>query len=368
MIKFNPRSFHLQWHITERCNLRCRHCYQDPDFLKKEIGIQELVKILEDFIKQIKVWGLSREAVRISLTGGEPFVRKDFFELLKKCYENRSKFQYGILTNGTLLDTETAKKLKKLKVDYVQVSLEGTEKVNDRIRGKGVFKKAVKAVRLLKKEGINVNLSMTVSKINLKEVPKVVGLSKKLEVSLGIRRYVPCGNKKAMEKFLLKPAQVRKLWHYILEKKQTFWPQISLGCEDGMLVQDFLRYRADNCSAGYLSFTVLPNGDVYPCRRLPILSGNLLKQSFKNIYYESKVFKKLRNPNNINDVCYSCPYYEKCYGGAKCMAFGYFKEVSSPDPQCWRLFRELPDANLKWRNSSQDRRKELSSRWVKMLV
>ena len=78
MVEFKPRSFHLQWHITERCNLRCRHCYQDPAFLKEEVGTKELIKILEDFIGQIKAWNLPKETVRISLTGGEPFVRKDF--------------------------------------------------------------------------------------------------------------------------------------------------------------------------------------------------------------------------------------------------------------------------------------------------
>jgi len=368
MIKFKPRFFHLQWHITERCNLNCRHCYQDHDFLKKEIKTQELFNVLDGFIKQIKDWKLSKENVKISLTGGEPFMRKDFFELLKKCYNNRSEFRYGILTNGTFLDEETVKQLKKLRVDYVQISLEGTEKINDSIRGRGVFKKAIKAVKLLKKEGVARNLSMTVSKTNLKEVPKMLNLSKKLRVGLGVRRYVPCGKKRSTNGFLLEPAQVRKLWHYLLKKKQSFWPKISLGCEDGMLIQDFPCYQPNNCSAGHLSFTVLPNGDIYPCRRLPVLSGNLLKQSFKSIYYNSEPLKKLRNLHNINDVCYSCPHYEKCNGGAKCMAFGYFKEASSPDPQCWRLFKELPDVSLKWRNSVQKRQKKLKSDWVNLLI
>lgn len=364
MVKIKPKSFHLQWHITERCNLRCKHCYQDPTFLKQELDTQKLIQILENFIKQIKAWGLSKEMVRVSLTGGEPFMRKDFFELLKKYHENRFMFNYGILTNGTLLNKKIVKELKNLEVNYVQVSLEGTEKINDYIRGKGVFKKVIQTVKLLKNEGLNSNLSMTVSKANIKEVPKMVNLSKRLGVPLGIRRLVPSGRAKMMKNLLLTPKEVQRLWHYVLKLRHNFGIPIGLGCEDGMLVQDFPQYYPGECSAGYVSFTVLPNGDVYPCRRLAVYAGNLLKQSFKAIYYDSKILRKLRNLNNINDICYACPYYERCHGGAKCIAFGYFQDFSAPDPQCWRLFEKLPSPDLKWRNSSKKREKKLSSKWI----
>ena len=368
MIKFKPKSFHFQWHITERCNLRCKHCYQDPSFLKQEVSTKELFRVLEDFIRQIKAWDLPKERVRISFTGGEPFIRKDFFALLEKCHQNRSKFRYGILTNGTLLDKTVIKRLKKLKVDYVQISLEGTEKINDSIRGRGVFKKAIRAMKLLKDNDMATNFSMTVSRVNLKEVPKVVNLSKKLGVSLGIRRCVPCGSGRELKDSLLTPKEVSSLWHYILKTRQTLSSQIGLGREDGMLVQDVPGYRSGDCSAGYISFGVLPNGDVYPCRRLPIWSGNLLKQSFRAIYYNSKPLQRLRNMNNINDVCYNCPHFEKCHGGAKCIAFSYFGEASSPDPQCWRLFEELPNSKLKWRNSGRKKKEILSSRYIETAV
>ncbi|MCX6758949.1 MAG: radical SAM protein [Candidatus Nealsonbacteria bacterium] len=365
MNKFKPKSFHLQWHMTERCNLRCKHCYQDPAFLKEEVTFQALVDILEDFISQIKKWKLPKEVVRISLTGGEPLIRKDFFDFLEKCYQNRSFFQYGILTNGTFLDEKNIKKLKDLEVDYVQISLEGMEEINDYIRGKGVFKKAIKAVKLLKNAGINTNFSITVSKVNLKEVPEVINLSRELEVGLGIRRCIPLGSGKKMKKFLLEPKEVRALWHYILKAKQNFWRPIGLGCEDGMLLQDFPQYQAGSCSAGYMSFSVLPNGDVYPCRRLPLFSGNLLKQSFEDIYYNSKALQKIRNQNNINNICFSCSYYEKCRGGAKCMSFSYFKDASAPDPQCWRLFEILSEPGIRWKKSFQKRKEKLDFRWIK---
>lgn len=363
MLKIKPKSFHLQWHITERCNLRCRHCYQDPVLMKDELEICDLVKILEKFIKQIETWQLPKETVRISLTGGEPLIRNDFLELLQKCYQNRDKFYYGILTNGTLLDEKKVKELKNLKLNYAQISLEGMEKTNDYLRGRGVFKKAVKAIELLKKENIAVNLSLTVSKANLREIPKIVDFSKKLALPLGIRRLVPSGRGEMLKKIMLSPKEVRRLWNYIQEVNSIYGNRVELGCEDGILVQDFPEYLSRECSAGYASFTVLPNGDVYSCRRLPIFVGNLLKESFQTIY-NSKPFRGLRNMHNINDVCYLCPFYEKCFGGAKCLAFSYFKDASSPDPQCWRLFEKLPDPKMKWKNSGERRKERLNRRWV----
>jgi radical SAM protein with 4Fe4S-binding SPASM domain len=364
MEKFKPKSFHLQWHITERCNLKCKHCYQDPVFLKKEINTRSSVNILKDFIKQIKEWEIPKQRVKISLTGGEPFVRKDFFNILEECYKNRDVFQYGILTNGTFLDKEKIKKIEQLGVSYVQISLEGMEKINDYIRGKGVFKKVIKSIELLKKTKIDLNFAITVTRLNLKEVPKIINLAKELEIGLGIRRCVSCGSGKKIEKFFLKPEEIKLLWHYVLKVKQNFWNQIGLGCEDDILIQDFPQYQAGSCSAGYVSFTVLPNADVYPCRRLPLFCGNLLKQSFKDVYYNSDILKKLRNKNNINDVCFSCSFFEKCHGGAKCVSFGHFQDFTAPDPQCWRLFKKLPDQKIKWENNSEKREEKLDFRWI----
>lgn len=361
---FRPKSFHLQWHITERCNIHCKHCYTNPLFLKNELSLQELIKILEQYLEQIKIWGLPRRDVRISFTGGEPFVRKDFFDLLQRCYENQDITRYGILTNGTLLTQGIIDRLKALKISYVQVSLEGTKKINDYIRGKGTFKKIIRAIRLLKEGGIPTMISMTVSKINIQEVPAIINLSNDLKVNfLGIRQLVPLGRGKEIKKSVLTPEEVRKLFLYVLKMKRDFKSNVGLGCEDGILSQE-MHYLPIGCSAGYASFTVLPNGDVYPCRRLPLLSGNLLKQSFSDIYYNSKQLQRLRNLNNINDVCRSCPYFNECHGGAKCISYSYFGNPFAPSPQCWRLFEKMPNPDLKWKSSKNGKEEDLDQRWV----
>ncbi len=340
---FKPKSFHLQWHITERCNLHCKHCYTTPSFLKDELSFKELKNIFENYLKQLKIWDLSREDSRISLTGGEPFLRDDFFDFLELFYKNRENTQYGILSNGILLTDEKADKLKDLNVNYFQVSLEGPRKINDEIRGKGTFDKIINSIFLLKEKEIPVYVSMTVSKMNYKYVPFMVRLSQKLKVDfLSIRQIIPFGRGKQLKKRILSPQETKDLFLYFLKIKRNKNFHIGMGCEDGILSQE-MRYSPKGCSAGYTSMTILPNGDVYPCRRLPLFSGNLLKQPFREIYYNSEIFKKIRNLNNINKICSTCPFVDNCNGGAKCINYAYFGNVFSPSPQCWRLLDSLPD-------------------------
>ncbi len=366
MTRFNPRSFHLQWHLTERCNLRCKHCYQEANLLKQEIETEEVLRILDDFTVQIRKWELPKDAARISLTGGEPLLKEDFFKILEKCRDNHSLFRYGILTNGTLLTKSLISKISDHGVDYVQISLEGIGDVNDEIRGKGVFKKAIAAAEMVKERGIDTAFSMTVTKFNLHDVPNMIALSKEMGISLGIRRCVPCGSGREMKESLLSPREVRSLWHYTLKARSNFWENIGLGCEDGMLTQDIPSYMPGECSAGYASFSILPNADVYPCRRLPIYSGNLMEESFDEIYQNSEALRELRDLNNINDVCHSCPHDESCHGGAKCMAFSFFGDALAPDPQCWRLFNLLPDSKLVWKNGAKERVEKLNTKWIKI--
>ena len=310
----------------------------------------------------MKEWGLGREKTRITFMGGEPLIRKDFFEVLQRVYDNPSIPNFGISTNGTLVDKTVVNKLKDLNINYVQVSLEGRKRINDEIRGKGVFEKAISSLELFKKAGIATSISMTVSKMNIAEIPYLIKLSQGLNInSLGIRRFVPIGGAKELRKFLLSPQEIRKLYLFISETVKRTGMNISLGCEDGIFAQES-HYLPKSCSAGYLSFTVLPNGDVYPCRRMPIYSGNLLKQSFSDIYYNSKQLKKIRNLNNFAEICKSCPYFLECRGGAMCIRNAYFGIISSPDPQCWRLFEKLPAP--RWKKETSDKKNRLNKRMI----
>ncbi|MFA7141761.1 MAG: radical SAM protein [Candidatus Paceibacterota bacterium] len=341
--------FHFQWHITERCNLRCTHCYEEKKFIEKELKTSQVFEILNKYYKQLKDWGLDRTQNRISFTGGEPFIREDFWQILENCYNHQEKVTYGILSNGTLITEETVSKLKDLNVAYVQISLEGLEEVNDEIRGRGSFKKAVSALRLLTKGHISNSISMTITNKNLKEVPKVIKLAREIGVGgLSARRLVPIGMGKQMEKLMIEPQDVKEFFKYMQNESKKEGLHVGVGCEEGLLAQEN-HLPKNTCNAGYYSFSVLPNADVYPCRRLPIYSGNLLENDFDEIMKNSRELIKLRDFNQINKDCQSCPYFNECMGGAKCIASAYFKDPFAPDPQCWRLFKKLPDPKQKFK-------------------
>jgi len=340
--------FHFQWHITERCNLCCTHCYKEKKFIEKELKTSQIFEILNKYYKQLDDWGLDKTQNRISFTGGEPFIREDFWQILENCHEHQNKITYGILSNGTLITKEIVSKLRDLNVAYVQISLEGLEKVNDEIRGKGSFKKAVSTLKLLAKSNISASISMTVTNKNLKEIPKVIGLAREIGIAgISVRRLVPIGMGKQMEELMIAPQDVKQFFKYIQNENKKGGIYVAIGCEEGLLAQE--NHLPKNiCNAGYYSFSVLPNADVYPCRRLPIYSGNLLENNFEEIMENSKELMKIRNFNKINRKCQSCPYFNECLGGAKCMANAYFKDPFAPDPQCWRLFDKLPDPEQKF--------------------
>ena len=128
--------FGFQWHITDRCNLRCTHCYQENFSSSNEIDLNGLKQIANEIIKTLAKW---RKKGDIAITGGEPLVRTDTMSLVDYLNSADEIFSIDILTNGILIDESLIEKIRNFrKVRYFQVSLDGASPdTNDRIRGKG---------------------------------------------------------------------------------------------------------------------------------------------------------------------------------------------------------------------------------------
>ncbi|MBQ5490414.1 MAG: radical SAM protein, partial [Oscillospiraceae bacterium] len=153
----------LQWHITHRCNLRCAHCYQSE--YASEMSGEELFPALdkyERFLEEKHLHG------HINLTGGEPLVHPDFFRLAREI--RRRNMDLGILTNGTLIDREKAILIAELRPLFVQVSLDGTRRIHNTVRGSGSFERAMRGIDWLKKEGVSVHVSFTAQRTNLNQL------------------------------------------------------------------------------------------------------------------------------------------------------------------------------------------------------
>ena len=215
----NAFDFFIQLHITERCNLRCKHCYQTGKAVD-EMAFHEIGETIKEIADTLKEWKEAYEveyAPSFNVTGGEPFLREDLFTILAEII-NRG-FDVYLLTNGMLIDRKKAQGLFNLGVKGVQVSIEGPEAVHDGIRGNGSFAGSLKGVKNILDAGLKVTLNTTLSRVNAGSFMDMIGLSSDLGVHrLGFSRLVPSGKGESMLKQMLSGREVRDLYGRIFSE------------------------------------------------------------------------------------------------------------------------------------------------------
>lgn len=348
---FKPQNFSLQWHLTERCNWRCKHCYQG-EVLPPELSLDNLFAIHNNFLFLIKKWNLSPGRVHINITGGEPFMRKDLFVFLEKIADGAKKFGYTwmLMSNGSMLNMGNLKRLKNLGIESIQVSLEGMQENNDKIRGLGAFCKTVRGIKNARKMGIPIRVNFTFNKENIVDTLPLIDLCCNLGVrSLGIKRLLPMGNGKAMERLMLQPKELKNYYLEIKKYKQNLLDNpgslknIDTSCESGVFSKELFSAGLGHNNCGLLfgrGLTIMANGDVLPCRRLPIVINSALKESLYNIYY-SKQVRDLMDVDSLHPFCRRCSNFYYCLGGAKCVNYAYNSNYNIPDIQCWNAYKEI---------------------------
>lgn len=339
---YRPKgSFYLQWHITQACNLRCKHCYQ-PDYANNnEFTFVELAQAFIQYKELIDFFNKDVQtdddiiAPILSFTGGEPFLREDFLDLLEIVSANIPTIAVCILSNGTLITLEIAKKLANLKIERVQISLDGDEEIHDSIRGRGAFKKALNGIKNLTENGIEVSVSFTAHKQNYKLFKKVVKIAKENKARMvWTDRLIPQGS--GAELLLMDENETKDYVQMIADCKcaeETCAGPFKVGAHRAL---QFIGVHNDiyKCSAGKSGLCLMHNGDVYPCRRLPIKAGNIREKSLKEIFFENEILNSLRTSRMPKD-CENCRYNQGCAGGLKCLSFAVFGNTSSKDPGCW---------------------------------
>ncbi|MHB8066609.1 MAG: radical SAM protein [Desulfobaccales bacterium] len=338
-------DFLIQWHLTERCNLRCKHCYQDNKKID-EMSFLEIAATIETAAQMVQEW---QETYGIqflpsfNVTGGEPFLREDFFTILELMMA--TGFEVFILSNGTLINREIARKLADLGVHGVQVSLEGLEKTHDAIRGPGSFAAAVAGVRDLLEAGIKVSLNTTLSQMNAGDFPDLADLAASLGVPrLGFSRLVPSGRGLGLLDQMLSTPQVQELYGKIAALEIagleiTTGDPVASQMDFPPPVEDAGAIALGGCAAGVSGLTLLPDGTVTPCRRLPLPLGNVRRDSLRELWAASPVLEALRDRSRYPEGCGTCPRWAQCRG-CRAIAYAYSQTQGSPDflapdPQCF---------------------------------
>jgi radical SAM protein with 4Fe4S-binding SPASM domain len=334
-----PERILFQWHVTDRCNLHCSHCYQETT-PAADPSWEELVGILEQF-KSFTANCLTSSDSRtfrahVTVTGGEPFLREDFPLLLERLAGERRLFSFAILTNGTLLTPAAIASIRRLSPTFVQVSIDGTRETHDGIRGDGCHERSVTGVKLLIAAGIPTYLSFTAHRGNFRDFSEVARLGSRLGVArVWSDRMVPCDRGEQAGEKLLSSEETRQFISLMERERRRGWLRKS-----PVVLHRSLQFTSSGttpyrCSAGDTLITILPNGDVFPCRRMPLLAGNMHHQPLEQLYQNSEIFRCLRDKQRISSGCEGCFYARTCGGGARCIAFAQHGDPFRSDPGCW---------------------------------
>lgn len=331
----NHKELLLQWHISDSCNLRCKHCYQS-DYKTSDLSFVQLMSIYDQFIEMIQEFQkFNFVRAHINVTGGEPFYRDDFLDIVEKFNLNKHLHSFAILSNGIFITKEIAIQLKAYNVSYVQVSLEGSENTHDAIRGNSSFQKAISGIQNLVDAKIQTVVSFTVHKQNYLDFSEVVEICRKIGVHrVWADRLIPFGNGQNLKNDILDTNEFQSFLNTMnIEQKRL----INTPTEVSMYrALQFLKGNGKpySCTAGDSLICILANGDLVPCRRMPIVVGNVLNNNLLYLYKKSSVLNDLRMkkcPTN----CMNCMFSKYCNGGLKCLSYSMYGDYNEKDPNCW---------------------------------
>ncbi|MDF2954694.1 radical SAM protein [Candidatus Alkanophaga liquidiphilum] len=299
-----PLLVHLE--VTKRCNLRCIHCAIRADVLDKseELSIDEIESLIDSLS--------SLGTMYLSMSGGEPFLRKDIFDLIK--YGKSRGLGLHISSNGTLITKGIAKRLNALGLDAITISLDAvTPEIHDEIRGvKGVFEKAVSAIKNLIecKRHTQVGINAIVTDLNFHELPELVDFAAELGVD-GVRLqpwHAPLGHPETEDLLSVKRERLGELKKALEEALQRA-RRNGIYINSKAYIRGISHFFEDaetlkiDCFAGFFSCNVSWEGMVYPCAFVPPV-GSVKNERFEKIW-RSERFKAVRD-NIKRGKCPKC--------------------------------------------------------------
>lgn len=336
----------LQFHITGRCNLRCKHCYRtegDVEMLQYE----DIVRVVEQYKELREIYNSRHRIARkghINITGGEPFIRKDIKQVLKLLGDNREYFSYGVLSNGSFIDEELIRLLRETGVSFVQLSLDGNRQTHDALRAPGDYDRVLNTAQWLERSGVRTYISFTANRDNYKQLPEVAKQCRRRGITkLWSDRLVPIGSGQEIGDLAIGP---ELLENYIktLKKARGNFLQRALYPKTQVTMNRALQFldsdgQLYSCSAGNSLITVDEFGTVMPCRRMPIPCGTVFETTLTSVYYDNEVFRKLRG-KDIPKECAHCKYAYHCRGGARCQSYAACGSFYRADPACPLLWKD----------------------------
>jgi radical SAM protein with 4Fe4S-binding SPASM domain len=363
MVERVLKPFSFQWHITDVCNLRCAHCYREEQ-RQDEMPFEEAKRRVVDQV--LDAAPRMKALPNLALSGGEPLLYPHLFPLLDYLRDEAGRgrnFSVLLLTNGTLLEPEMVARL----ADYypllsgIQVSLDGgSAEVHDAIRGPGTFYRSLAGLRrVIETTSLYTTISFTFHRGNAADIPQLLNWSQDSGVTcLYLTRLVPIGRGADMADLVMTAQEVRQALTLLHETNERWATERAQGQERPHISEDrtlfhltdpqeaITRYQngrgslGNACAIGVATMTILADGTVLPCRRLPVPIGNLRQQSLLEIWYGSDLLWQFRRrARHVQGKCQECEFLHEypglCSGGSACVTYGACGDYHQPDPHCW---------------------------------
>lgn len=348
------------WNVTQRCNLKCVHCYsrsEDRSYAN-ELSTEEGIQLLDDLAQ----FG----SPVVLFSGGEPLIRPDILTLIRHATD--SGMRAVLSTNGTLIDNRLAAKLKDIGLSYVGISLDGLTKVHDAFRGvNGTFDKVIRAIQNCKEVGLKVGLRFTINKRNFQEIDGIFDLVEEQQIPrICFYHLVYSGRGADLIKEDLDHEQTRKVVDLIMERTLTLH-------EKGMAVETL---TVDNHADGpYIYLRLLKENPERAAQVLELLKmnegnnsgrgigcvswdgsvhadqfwrhhsfGNIRTRRFSEIWTDTsdELLQKLKEKKKfVRGRCALCKWLDICGGNFRVRAEAAHGDLWAPDPACYLTDDEI---------------------------
>lgn len=337
--------FAFQWHITDECDQRCKHCYIFSEDNCKQLDamdweqMQAVVKNCEDMCKTYN------RLPYFYITGGDPILHPDFWKLLSLL--KNKEIPFTILGNPFHLSDEVCMKLKEYGCQKYQLSLDGMRETHDWFRKPGSFDCTLEKIQCIKNAGIRSVIMTTVSGTNIKEIPDIIDTVVQAGVDIfAFARYCPTSEEKDTG---ILPQEYRNLLDICYNKFKKYEAE---GCHTYFNRKDHLwtLYEYEKgifkipenaekdmiyggCNCGNCHLTILPNGDLYACRRFESKVGNVFEDKIADVWVCDRM-EAYRDYTKFKK-CSKCELLSFCRG-CPAVAYGTTGDFYGADPQCWK--------------------------------
>ena len=318
--------FTLQWHVTQACDLKCKHCYDRSN--RSNLSLDQGISILDDlrlFCKSRNVGG------HVTFSGGNPLLYSHFMDLYRAAAERG--FSTAILGNPAPAD-QIEEIVEISRPTFFQVSLEGLQEHNDSIRGSGHFDRVISFLKILKDLDVYSMVMLTLTKDNFRQILPLAELLRNKTNHFTFNRLSMVGEGANLR------LPAREEYHAFLEEyMEAVNKNPIMGLKDNLL--NILRFEKGmktaggctgfGCGAAFNFLTLLPDGEVHACRKFPSILGDIFEDSLADIY-DSDITRRYRSGSAS---CKSCPIKPSC-GGCLASVYSHGLDIfKDRDPHCF---------------------------------